>query len=138
MPQHSDKWRFAIGTTSRVPGSRFHYLIADFDEKLNMRMWLMLGVMSMFGIKYRLQETTHGWHLYTNIQMSFSELVRTLKRMRADPAWITIGKERGYYFLADKKKIRFNWKVEHMVIHHGQKKAQNTKASGSPVRAKGN
>lgn len=120
MPPLNNKWRFAIGTTSRVPGSRLHYLLADFDDKLNMKMWLLVGMLATLGLTYRLQETPHGFHLYTNVQLTFSQLVRTLKKLDADPAWISIGKERGYYFLADKKRIRFNWKVEHMVIHHAK------------------
>lgn len=127
MPKLTDKWRFAIGTTSRVPGSRAHYLIADFDEKNNMRMWALVHACTEYGINYRLQETRRGYHLYTNLQMSFSRLRATLRRLRADSAWIEIGSNRGYYFLADKNRIRFTWKVEHMMLRrYDKKKAQNT------------
>ena len=118
-----DKWRFAIGTTSRVPDSGgLHYLIVDFDEdNPNFSFLHKLDIKNAI-----LQRTEHGWHVYTDMVLEFDTLVNVLSHMlRADKAWIEIGKERGYYFLADKSMIVFPWKVEHMVLNHA-KKAQNT------------
>jgi hypothetical protein len=126
MPKPIDKWRFAIGTTSRVPNSGGipHYFIADFDGRYPHDDFLNGVLSSAYNIIW--QRTPHGWHLYTDLKMSFEKLTQTLKMVGADPAWVRIGKERGYYFLADKSRICFPWPVEHMVIHHGKEKAQNT------------
>jgi hypothetical protein len=119
MPKHNEKWRFAIGTTSRVPDSGgLHYLIADFD---NPNVSIQLGKLGACNLI--MQRTDHGWHLYTDVVLPFNLLVSALKELGADPAWIEIGKKRGYYFLADKSMIVFPWKVEHMVIHHAKEKA---------------
>jgi len=128
------KWRFAIGTTSRVPDSGgLHYLIADFDDSINLSVNLgSLGNNIMF------QRTPHGWHMYSDTVLPFKLLIQKLKQLSADPNWIRIGEERGYLFLADKSAIVFPWPVEHMVIHYGKEKARNSKTSRSPVRKKGN
>ena len=122
------KWKFAIGTTSRVPdsGGRLHYLIADFDDPLinQERIWLELGA---YREKAIIQDTEHGWHLYTSWKMTFDELIPFLKKISADPEWVRIGERRGYLFLADKKEINFPWPVEHMVIKYGKKETQNTR-----------
>jgi hypothetical protein len=131
-----NKWQFAIGTTSRVPNSGgLHYLIVDFDEDApNFKFLHQLDIKNAI-----LQRTEHGWHVYTDMQLEFHTLVNVLSHMlRADKVWIEIGKKRGYYFLADKSRIVFPWKVEHMVIYHDKEKARNTRASGSLVQAKGN
>ena len=86
-----------------------------------------------------LQRTTHGWHLYTDAIMTLEQVIEHLTYMGADPAWIDIGKERGYYFLADKKEIDFPWPVEHMVIHYGKRqKARNSKTSRLSIREEDN
>jgi hypothetical protein len=121
------KWQFAIGTTSRVPGGSLHYLIADFDGFYPMEPFLH-GVLSAAD-NVIWQKTPHGWHVYTDLQMKFEKLTKTLRMIGADPSWIDIGKERGYYFLADKSMIVFPWKVEHMVIRRGKEKAHNSKTS---------
>jgi hypothetical protein len=120
----STKWKFAIGTTSRLPKSGLHYLIADFDGPLINRPTLRLVINCC---RFKLQATKHGWHLYTDQVMDFPTLIKTLKQIGADRAWIRIGQKRGYMFLADKKEIKFPWPVEHMVIHHGKEKAQNSR-----------
>lgn len=117
------KWRFAIGTTSRVPGSDLHYLIADFDNvRLLKPTTIPYKPNSNNEYKTISEATPHGWHLYTNLIMNFDNLVRTLKEIEADPAWIEIGRLRGYYFLAHKSELHFSWPVEHMVIHHDKEK----------------
>lgn len=123
--QSNNKWNFAIGTTSRVPDSGgLHYLIIDYDtQKLNIS-WITQDFKNAI-----LQRTPHGWHIYTDAKMTFDELCSILPRIGADPVWVKIGKERGYFFLADKSCIVFPWPVEHMVIHRGKEKAQHTKAS---------
>lgn len=120
-----NKWKFAIGTTSRVPNSGgLHYLIVDMDtEKPDFSFIRKLDIKNAI-----LQKTYHGWHVYTDMQLKFSTLVNVLKHMiDADPSWIDIGKERGYYFLADKSQLIFPWPVEHMVLHHAKEKTQNSK-----------
>lgn len=126
MTKPSNKWRFAIGTTSRVPDSGgLHYVIADFDDKLpSMELIDKLGIRNAL-----IQATKHGWHMYTDRIVPFKPLIKMLEMLGADQAWIDIGKERGYFFLADKSRICFPWPVEHMVIHHGKEKARNSKAS---------
>ena len=122
MKKQTDKWRFAIGTTSRVPNSGgLHYLIADFDNSFPLTEPFNYGVILNCRTAI-LQKTNHGWHLYTDIAYRFEKLIQTLKIMGADPTWIKIGKERGYFFLADKSEIDFPYPVEHMVIHYAKKK----------------
>lgn len=120
--KQKDKWKFAIGTTSRIPGeSGFHYLIADFDTKLIDIVAMTLVVHHAHG-RCIWQETRHGWHLYTNLVGTLEGITSSLKSIQADPAWIRIGEKRGYFFLADKSQIDFPWPVEHMVIHYGKEK----------------
>lgn len=116
-----NKWRFAIGTTSRVPFlTASHYFIADFDNEPFSNDKLRNTLLCCDNII--LQQTQHGWHLYSDLVMSFEELFQTLKEVGADKSWIKIGHKRGYYFLADKSLIFFPWPVEHMVIHYDKKK----------------
>ena len=120
LKKPKDKWKFAIGTTSRVPDSDFlHYFIADIDEtnwSKNLVEFLESAPNSM------IQKTPNGWHIYTDYKMAWGNLLVLLTYVGADPAWITIGKERGYYFLADKSQLNLPWPVEHMVLHYGKKK----------------
>jgi hypothetical protein len=107
------KWKYAIGTTSRVPGSKLHYLIVDFDIE-NPRLGILLG--------YRpghifVQQTKNGWHVYTDLTFTFSKLCETLSIIGADHKWIEIGKQRGYFFLADKDAVYLPWPVERMQLH---------------------
>ena len=117
------KWRFAIGTTSRVPAREgYHYLIADFDgeafPETNSALQLFLKKDNCFW-----EKTPHGWHLYTNIEMTFDTLVILLHCIDADPAWIKIGEERGYFYLAHKTFLNFPWPVEYMCLnsYYGKK-----------------
>jgi hypothetical protein len=107
------KWKFAIGTTSRVPHSKLHYLIVDFDEE-HPRFSLIAGMNPdhMF-----IQKTPHGWHVYTDLQVTFSKLGQLLEIVGADKSWISIGKSRGYFFLADKGPVPLPWPVERMKLH---------------------
>lgn len=109
-PQY--KWRFAIGTTSRIPNSKLHYLIADFDNES-----LRLGVLC--GMKpdhIFIQRTDRGWHVYTDIQLTFKKLIEALQIIGADRSWIEIGHTRGYLFLADKGPVILPWPVERMKL----------------------
>jgi hypothetical protein len=109
-----DKWKFAIGTTSRVPDSGgLHYLIADFDDR-----YLPAGIFKN-GNNFIVQRTEHGWHVYTDCITTFEGVINLLKQIGADPVWIKIAEERGYLFLADKYKLEFPWPVEHMVLYRG-------------------
>lgn len=127
------KWNFAIGTTSRVPdsGGVLHYLIADFDDEMP-----DVPVDAVAGNHLIIQRTPHGWHLYSDKIMPFDALLEMLQFLGADPAWIAIGKERGYFFLADKQKISFPWPVEHMVIYYVKKEEGpcNPGTSGQVLR----
>jgi hypothetical protein len=102
------KWRFAIGTTSRVPGSSLHYLMLDVDDPT----WVMGYRVCL----YRIQVTKSGFHVYTNEKLSFEQMLFTAVGMGADPAWARIAQARGYAFLADKAPIALPWPVERMVI----------------------
>lgn len=122
MKNPKKKWRFGIGTTSRVPQSamNFQYLIADFDDN---NFQPIIDFINSEVNNAILQRTKNGWHVYTDYKILFPALVEKLKTLGADPAWIRIGEKRGYFFLADKQEINFPWPVEHMVIHYGKKKA---------------
>lgn len=125
MVKIPNKWKFAIGTTSRVPHSGgLHYLIVDFDtEKPDFSFIRKLAINNAI-----VQRTKHGWHVYTDLQLEFVTVVNVLKHMiDADPNWIRIGQERGYYFLADKSQVVFPWPVEHMVLRYAKEKTQNSK-----------
>jgi hypothetical protein len=120
------KWRFAIGTTSRVPDSGgLHYLIADFDENGAIDFPFLFNCNNFI-----VQRTEHGWHVYTDQIGTFDSVITKLKHIGADKAWIRIAERRGYLFLADKSEIHFPWPVEHMVIHmeknDGEEEAQNS------------
>jgi hypothetical protein len=113
------KWRFAIGTTSLVPGSKLHYLIVDIDSKYNGEivnlLWYIIQNFPRCSIY--IQATRHGYHLFTNVKMHWRTLRRELRRMpNVDPSWITIGERRGYFFLADKKPVRLSWPVKRMTL----------------------
>lgn len=114
-----NKWKFAIGTTSRVPESKQHYLIADIDShdttNLEHRKIKFL-LEELITCRVFWQKTKHGWHLYTNYICSFSELLKLLKGC-CDSKWLKIGRERGYLFLADKDIVNLPWAVERMIIH---------------------
>jgi hypothetical protein len=106
------KWRFAIGTTSRVPGSSLHYLMLDVDNK---NPW-PYQYQFQDPFKRCIQETKSGFHIYTSYQLSFAEMLYRSVGMGADPAWARIAQARGYAFLADKAPIALPWPVERMVI----------------------
>lgn len=125
------KWKFAIGTTSRVPSSGgFHYLIADFDTN---NITYVMNSLSKWNIDNMIfQRTPHGWHLYTNSIDNFDMTCYRLAILKADRKWVEIGKRRGYFFLADKDIILFPWAVEHMVIkwsYNGKKETQYSRTS---------
>jgi hypothetical protein len=109
-PQY--KWRLAIGTTSRVPQSKLHYLIADFDCK-NLRLGLLSGYEPDHIF---IQRTPNGWHVYTDLQFTFKKLCEALHILGADRSWISIGETRGYFFLADKGPVTLPWPVERMKL----------------------
>jgi hypothetical protein len=104
------KWQFAIGTTSRVPGSNYlHYLILDIDRATK-------APAKFMRCEQRWQKTQSGWHLYTPWQMSFQDFLMNAEVYGADKKWLTIAEKRGYAFLADKKYLALPWPVERMVI----------------------
>lgn len=119
----SNKWSFAIGHTSRVPrsGGVLHYLIADLDTGEE-DPWPQLECLPWDKISSAiLQRTQHGWHLYTDYRGTMIEITDLLRYIGADHNWIEIGIRRGYWFLADKDEVHFNWPVECMVIYDGKK-----------------
>jgi hypothetical protein len=119
------KWRFAIGTTSRVPGRPgVHYFIADFDDVNLMHVYrsrnnYLLEILNS-ATYFQWQRTPHGWHLFTNVTMKFCDMKWLLIHTMADTSWITIGYQRGYWFLADKEHMRFPYPVERMKIYNGK------------------
>lgn len=117
------KWRFAMGTTSRVPNSKLHYLIADYDCSEQVPYpGLRLGLIAGYKPDHIfIQKTPNGWHVYTDIQMTFKKLTEALAIVGADRKWVEIGKTRGYFFLADKGPVTLPWPVERMQIHATRK-----------------
>lgn len=121
----SEKWKFAIGTTSRVPGCKgFHYLILDIDGKKGFDK--ITNQLDEFGCDYVTQDTEHGWHIYTDLITSLKECVLLAGMLGADRNWIRIAEGRGYFYLADKRPMNFAWPVERMVIYRGKKETQDT------------
>jgi hypothetical protein len=113
------KWNFAIGTTSIVPNTnrQKHYLIGDVDSKETKPTIEFLS--DQLGANYIfIQQTKNGFHFFTELKMSFKELIYTLRRVpNVDPAWIGIGELRGYLYLADKRLLTLPWKVTRMILH---------------------
>lgn len=107
------KWKFAIGTTSRIPDSQLHYFIADFD---NVETIPLTAISLLCDNLIITQKTPNGIHLYSNLKLTFKELIRLLKICGADPSWIRIGRKRGYFFLADKNEVEIPWPVERMFL----------------------
>src|SRR5271170_4804491 len=126
------KWRFAIGTTSLVPTSpRLHYLMADIDScSFICSLSQTLSHFAWLGVKnFTLQRTRHGWHIYTDTRMPWRKLTATLSRTPGvDQAWLRIGLQRGYLFLADKAPVPLNWPVKRMVLSYDRKPKRVTTA----------
>jgi len=120
------KWKFAIGTTSFVPGSKLHYLILDIDSKIDSELLNALWhiVHNFKRCSIYIQPTRHGYHVFTNIKSSWRTTLREIKRIpNVDQVWINIGEQRGYFFLADKAHVRLPWKVRRMILRW-EKKAE--------------
>jgi hypothetical protein len=112
------KWRFALGTTSRVPSSPgWHYLILDLDTR---KISLILSV-TLAHTNYFMQKTRSGWHIYTPLIFRFNDMLDLSLLLGSDPAWIEIARKRGYAFLADKKPANIFWPVERMAIGAAKK-----------------
>lgn len=127
------KWDFAIGTTSRVPGCKgFHYLILDIDgkDKYNERFNAATNRLDTFSCDYHVQETEHGFHVYTNLITSLQECALLAGLLGADRGWIRIAESRGYFYLADKKPVNLEWPVERMIIY-AKKKGQTSNTGTS-------
>ena len=119
-PSEIYKWKFAIGTTSRVPGTKgLHYLILDIDTKKHPQP-LLIKLLAI-GAGVRATPTEHGWHIYTNFIVTLADFCTLAEECGADPSWISIGMKRGYFFLADKESVNLEWPVERMLIHRGEK-----------------
>src|SRR5574341_862037 len=62
------KWSFAIGTTSRVPGSKYlHYLILDIDSQEIQEVMETLNQMPCEWYEFK---TEHGYHFYTDMRLT--------------------------------------------------------------------
>jgi len=115
------KWKFALGTTSRVPNSQLHYLILDIDTRTSKAIAGLF--ISLLGVKhYFVQETENGLHVYTDKKIRFDQFEINARAAGADPSWIRIGLKRRYWFLADKDPIILPWSVERMVLHYDPSK----------------
>lgn len=114
------KYRFMIGTTSRVPGSRRHYLIMDFDGPIYYQQAGAIGSLAPHRSVW--QRTTNGTHIYTPVQFrTLREMLTVAVDLGADPTWARIAQRRGYAFLADKCMLDIPWPVERMIVSHGKK-----------------
>lgn len=115
-PTKNKDWSFAIGTCSIVPGSngREHYLIADIDDKDELTATLAALVKcGVHNVHY--QETKRGFHLFTDYRCSFNSVYRILRTIPSvDSVWLSIGRKRGYLFLADQDAIILPWQVTRM------------------------
>lgn len=110
------KWRFAIGTTSRVPSSDLHYLIGDVDGQILPVLKKLYEFCFPVPNNIFVQKTQHGYHFYTDLKIPFSKAIFLLHKIGCDKAWIEIAKTRGYFFLADKSAVILPWPVERMKI----------------------
>lgn len=112
------KWNFAIGTTSRVPGTSWHYLLMDVDGCYRDDALRILGIVSRkYFSEAVMQKTANGWHLYSNIEFpSIESMILESVNLGSDPVWAHIALKRGYAFLADKHPLPLPWPVERMVI----------------------
>jgi hypothetical protein len=127
----SDKWRFAIGTTSRVPGLHLcdHYLIFDFDNRTLPEIFQSISLLNdEVTFRWVAQPTESGWHVYTDLWCTFKTALEMAKKAGADPAWLRIGEKRGYLFLADKAPVPLPWPVERMVIARDVAKNRSNRA----------
>lgn len=113
------KWRFAVGTTSRVPGAKgLHYLILDIDDKQHPAN--LLAELWEIGFRTKVQPTENGWHIFTDAIFNLDGCGALALRCGADIKWVELAMKRGYFFLADKKRVSLEWPVERMVIYRGQ------------------
>lgn len=117
------KWRFALGTTSRIPGKKGqHYLILDIDGDIPFVLpenLTEVGVTKMIWMR-----TRHGWHIYTDLKVSWKKLPKLLRRLGADKTWIDIGEVRGYFFLADYDLVTLPWPIERMALRVTKKREE--------------
>ncbi len=113
-----EKWRFAIGTTSHVPGSKLHYLIMDIDNHGPSLSKVFCVLNAGHDVKMIWEKTENGVHVYSNLKMPFREMLILSERLGADPSWIKIARARGYAYLADKHQFKIPWPVERMVISY--------------------
>lgn len=114
----SQKWKFAIGTTSRVSSgpAPLHFLMLDIDGPLSFRKWRSITRLCPNAV---LDRTRNGFHVYTDYVVSPGEFVRFARKFGADQNWIRIGEKRGYWFLADRcRAVNLDWKVQRMKLHH--------------------
>jgi hypothetical protein len=137
MSKPKTKWRHAIGTTSRVPLdhpayrktlrnreiTQLHYLIADFDGPLAFHLlyYALSWPLISRSTSVVMQRTPNGWHLFTNIVLTFDEMKKKLTEIKADKNWIKIGAKRGYWFLADKGPVILPYPVKRMQVHWHKK-----------------
>jgi hypothetical protein len=118
----SQKWRFAIGTTSRSvssldkrPFRDRHYLIFDIDGKLTSKNWKRILDFAPSAV---IEPTRNGFHIFTNRSVTAKDFVKIASYCGADDVWIEIGKLRGYWFLADSyRPVILNWAVERMILY---------------------
>jgi hypothetical protein len=122
-----EKWRFAIGTTSRVPKEKkFHYLMLDIDGTQENIDDVEYSVRKIAG-RYRIQKTKNGWHVFTDSIGKLKDVALSALALGADPVWVRIAKKRGYFFLADKDIVQLDWPVERMILVHGKKTKTNAR-----------
>lgn len=113
-----EKWRFAVGTTSRVIGTNGtdrHFLILDIDS-IEFDTSEIHDFVNSMDCRSFLMPSPRGWHLFTDLIVSFNEFKTYAKELGADSAWIAIGESRGYWFLADYMQVLLPWTVERMML----------------------
>lgn len=135
------KWRFAVGTTSRVPGQRgVHFLMLDIDSVNHDSVDVRLAM--DFGCRTFATRSPNGWHIFTDIRRGFKSTCELALAYGADPKWVEIGRNRGYLFLADYKPMKLLWKTERMAIYFNgereREEALDAGRTGSSVPARRN
>jgi hypothetical protein len=101
--QYITNIRWALGITSHVKNSTKHYFLLDLDRVPYRKVLKIVSELRKkcdFVVYYR---TAHGYHVITNLKVSYREFAIKALQMGADPVWVSFGLRRGYWFLELKR-----------------------------------
>lgn len=96
-----------------------HYLIVDIDTTNDTdRQETEHYLCNTLSLNVYGTHTPHGWHFYTDLKLTWRELLYTLRQVpHVDKKWLSIGERRGYLYLADKDVVSLPWPVTRMILH---------------------